>query len=385
MKVEIWNTRAGMLSAFGVLGTVMIYLLTLVLAANFDPSYIAGWIPAATAVLWATIEGFRNANYTLEYDEAGLRAHSIGAWDVPWREVTDVAVVDDMIDRRLVIQVAPDQRPANTRGWFNGAYGQRPTTRIVPYPVKKRPRPPKGVALPKGPRAVSTVWRMRNPLTGAIGAFLLTAATLTMLLGHWHVGVGFLLALIGLVGGAMAAFGLPGRRSVAVVDGHGVRQVGQQHWTLPWQYIASAQVVAGTLVVTPDDDSPGFDAPIQDSFQVDDDDDDEDDDDEDGEPRRRGRGNSLVQRMTSNARLKASLADSNLTTAPVAARDAVALQQTIDHYLSAWKQSPASPGQETLETAALEIGPDPSAWPIVADNPDQTESPIQDEYQPRPD
>lgn len=374
MKVEVFNFKAGMLGAFGILGTVIMTLMTLVLGANIASGAIAGWVLATTVILWVTIEGFRNVNHILEYDAAGIRSHSIGGWDVPWEDATMVTVADDLGERRLVVDVIEDQVPSAARGWFGAGAGQRSGNRVVPYPVKKRPRPPKGAAVSSGPRAVSSVWRMRRPMLAAIGAALLAGAMLTMMVGQWSLGVGFLLAVIGLTGGYLTAAGAPRRRSIAVVDSHGIRQVGQKHWTMPWERIASAQIVANTLLVTPIDAPDQADGQIQDSFQVDDEDDfdDDDDDDDDESDRRRGRGRGLAGRVGANARLRAALEDSDLTTAPIAKQDVVAMQQMIDHYQSTWRQGPAAVG----------TGPDPASWPIAFD---KDESEVQDEYQPRAD
>ncbi len=74
--------------------------------------------------------------------------------------------------------------------------------------------------------------------------------------------------LLSLLGVTMLALGLSRRRSQVVVDWHGIRRIGEPHWTLAWQQIRSARVGAGELIVEGLENLASNPAPgeIQDSY-----------------------------------------------------------------------------------------------------------------------
>lgn len=170
-----------------------------------------------TSVGWlGVLLSARMITRLVEWDDVGIREHSMAGWDLSWSRLREGAPADGALIKK--------------------AGKLKPTA----------PPPPEALAEP-GPRASSQLWRWQG-LGVAAGAWGLVAALtmVVMMLASGPHAPFYLAAIVTAV--AAAALMRPVRRAV-FVDENGIRALGEKPWLLHWHEIASATVIDGLVIV----------------------------------------------------------------------------------------------------------------------------------------
>lgn len=249
MKIKKYNFRA---LPVAILGGVGMSYLTFLAAFYFEavgPAVQVAWLAGSWAGWWLVSEAWRNREVTIEYDDAGIRVHAPVGWDLPWDAVRGLRVADRLGDKFWVVEAEPGVQPSAPWGWFGNIFGAPPHSRVAPSGSAGLPKRPPGAGA-AGRRVVSTSWRFGDPMLLVPLALLTALCTVGVVLGtspamRWFSFLGAIAAGLSLV------FDVRPTRQSLIVDALGIRCLGSRvPWSLGWQQIASARLLAGVLLVT---------------------------------------------------------------------------------------------------------------------------------------
>lgn len=236
LEVRTNNRPALLLAGLGT-------LLAVALAAALLGLPMPALLRAAGLVLWGPLAfvaqaGWQAARSRLQVDEIGLRRLDDHGWDLPWAAVEEMRIESGLLGPRLVVQAAPgpwQPRP----GLMGGKAGEFSVPGVAELP--QRP----ATQSPVGEWFGSSVVGRRDEIKGSLALAAALAAVALV-----AIGVEPLLPTVAaLFFGLLGVLGWGGTRTLAVLDDHGVRKIGRDHWRRDWPEICSGSVVLSTLLL----------------------------------------------------------------------------------------------------------------------------------------
>lgn len=242
------QTQNGRALGVAVIGSILLVVAGIVLVLVAMPPVVRALLMVAWLALFAlALAAWRSSRSRFAHDEIGLRRLDEYGWELPWGAIERMEIVRRMGQNHLVVEAGPGawQPPGGLLSGLLGGLGATPAGAFTIPGVDELPPRPEQVA-PVGQWFASPVVVRNDEIKGIIAAIgALGGIVGTVLAGEAYE----MFVLVGLGFGAAAVYFLAGTRTLAVLDDHGIRRIGREHWRRDWAQIPSASVMLGQLLV----------------------------------------------------------------------------------------------------------------------------------------